>query len=375
MTRSAILAALLLVACGDNVTPVSPDVWQWHLPSGIPEPFVPVDNPMTPAKVELGRYLFYDTRLSGNGTQSCASCHRQDHAFAGANAVELGSTGTPGRHNAMSLTNVAWNSVQTWANPQLGELEAQALVPMFGESPVELGLAGMQDALVQRISDEPTYGPLFGAAYPDDPAPITIDHIAKAIGSFDRAVVSFRSPYDRFTAGDDSALTDSQKRGLDLFFGERLECHHCHGGFNFTQVYRDVKDPAGFVHYFNNGLYNVDGAGGYPTGDTGIHDLSNDPIDMGRFRPPTLRNIALTAPYMHDGSVATLDDVLTMYARGGRLITSGPNAGDGAASPLKNVLINGFTLSDQDRADVLAFFDALTDTELLTEPDLADPWK
>lgn len=369
-----IIAALPLAGCGDNVTPVSPDVWQWHLPSGIPEPFVPADNPMTPAKVELGRYLFYDTRLSGNGTQACASCHRQDHAFAGTGEVEPGSTGTPGRRNAMSLTNVAWNSVQTWANPQLVELEQQALVPMFGESPVELGLAGMQDALVQRLADEPTYGPLFAAAFPDDPSPITLDHVVKALASFDRAIVSYRSPYDRFTAGDDGALTTSQKRGLDLFFSERMECHHCHGGFALSAAYRDLKHPDGFVHYFNNGLYNVDGAGGYPAGDTGIHDLTNDPKDMGRFRPPTLRNIAVTAPYMHDGSVASLDDVIAMYARGGRLLSSGPNAGDGATSPLKNVLINGFTLTDQERADVLAFLDALTDDELLSDPDLADPW-
>jgi cytochrome c peroxidase len=138
----------LVAACGDNLAPVAPGAWDWKLPSTFPLPRVPADNPMSVAKVELGRYLFYDTRLSGNETQACASCHVQAHGFAGPNAVELGSTGMPGRHNAMSLTNVAWNSVQTWANSALLTPEQQALVPMFGESPVELGLSGLQDELL-----------------------------------------------------------------------------------------------------------------------------------------------------------------------------------------------------------------------------------
>jgi cytochrome c peroxidase len=328
---------------------------------------------MSTSKVELGRHLFYDTRLSGNQTQSCASCHVQAHAFAGANAVELGSTGTPGRRNAMSLANVAWNSVQTWANPELVELEQQALVPMFGDSPVELGLAGMEQALIDRVNAEPAYGPLFQAAFPGEP--VSIDLIAKAIASFDRSIVSDRAPYDRFAGGDDSALSDSAKRGMDAFFGERLECHHCHSGFNLTVSYRSMDSaPEGFVHYFNNGLYNLDGAGGYPASDRGIMDLSGDPRDLGRYRPPTLRNIAITGPYMHDGSVATLDDVITSYSRGGRLLADGPNAGDGATSPIKNVLVSGFSLSDEERADLIAFLDSLTDDDLTTDPALADPW-
>jgi cytochrome c peroxidase len=219
------------------------------------------------------------------------------------------------------------------------------------------------------------YGPLFAGAFPDDPAPITVANVAKALGSFDRALVADHSPYDRFQQGDASAISAGAKRGMDLFFGERLECHHCHNGFNFTVTFdSNEAAPGGFVHYFNDALYNIDGLGAYPADDTGIMELSTDPRDMGRFRPPTLRNIAVTGPYMHDGSLATLDDVLDAYARGGRLITSGPNAGDGATSPLKNVLLNGFSLSAEERADVLAFLGSLTDDQLLTDPAFADPW-
>jgi cytochrome c peroxidase len=276
----------------------------------------------------------------------------------------------------MTLTNDAWNSVQTWANPELLTPEMQALVPMFGEEPVELGLAGMQDALLERLRDEPVYQDLFHEAFPEDADPFTVGNVAKALGCFDRSIVSYRSPFDRFQAGDDGALDASAKRGMELFFGERLECHHCHNGFNFTVSYDDVKAPdGGYVHYFNTGLYNLDGMGAYPASDRGLYDVTGDPATMGRFRPPTLRNVAVTAPYMHDGSVATLDDVLAIYARGGRLITSGPDAGDGAQNPLKNVLLNGFTLSDQDRVDVEAFLGSLTDQALLADPDLADPWR
>lgn len=374
MTRPPVVALALACAAACGQAP-PPGTWVWNTPASFPVPRVPDRNPMSAAKVELGRHLFYDPRLSGNQTQSCASCHVQAHAFAGPDATERGSTGEPGRRNAMSLANVAWNSVQTWADPDLVELEQQALVPLFGDAPVELGLAGMEQTLLDRIRAEPVYAGLFAAAFPDLADPVAIDPIVQALASFDRAIISDRSPYDRFVAGDDGALSDAAKRGLELFFSEQLECHHCHGGFNLTASYRSMATaPEGFVHYFNNGLYNVDGAGGYPATDRGLLDLSGDARDMGKFRAPTLRNVLVTAPYMHDGSVATLDDVLTMYARGGRLVADGPNAGDGAASPIKNVLINGFALDAGQRADLAAFLDSLTDQALLTDPALSSPW-
>lgn len=374
MTPPAVIA--LALACGAACGQAPPPgTWMWNTPASFPLPRVPDGNPMSAAKVELGRHLFHDTRMSGNRTQSCASCHVQAHAFAGPDATEPGSTGEPGRRNAMSLANVAWNSVQTWADPDLVELEQQVLVPMFGEAPVELGLAGMEQTLIDRIRAEPAYASLFAEAFPDLADPVAVDTIVKALASFDRAIISDRSPYDRFVAGDDGALSDAAKRGLDLFFSEKLECHHCHGGFNLTASYRSMDTPPeGLVHYFNNGLYNVDGAGGYPAIDRGVMEISGEARDMGKFRAPTLRNVAVTAPYMHDGSVATLDDVIAMYARGGRLLADGPNPGDGARSPIKNVLINGFTLGDGQRADLAAFLDSLTDRALLTDPVLSNPW-
>src|ERR1700733_6089255 len=215
MTRRSFLCVVAVWAAGLavlNGRPAAASAYVWNLPQNFPRPRVPAINPMSAAKAELGRHLFYDTRLSGNGTQSCASCHVQAHAFAGPDATEPGSTGDPGRRNAMSLANVAWNSVQTWADTDLVELEQQALVPMFGEAPVELGLAGMEQTLIDRIRAEPAYASLFAEAFPDLTDPVAINTIVKALASFDRAIISDRSPYDRFAAGDDGALSDAARR-------------------------------------------------------------------------------------------------------------------------------------------------------------------
>lgn len=386
----ALLGGLGLAACDDGAA--APDgaaadaapadaaadaapAWEWGLPPGTPSPRVPADNPMSAAKVELGRYLFYDKRLSGNQTQACAGCHVQAHAFADGKLTPTGSTGEVLRRNAMHLTNVAFNSAQTWANPTLRALEKQALVPMFGEFPVELGLAGLEDVLLERLAADPRYQTLFAAAFPAEDDPFSVVNVVRAIASFERTLLSFDSPYDRFQAGDGTAMSASALRGMELFFSEELECHHCHGGFNLTTSFESETSPAGgFLHYFNNGLYNVDGAGAYPAVDTGLAEVSTLPADMGRFRAPSLRNIAVTGPYMHDGSVETLDEVVAMYARGGRLIASGPNAGDGATSPHKNAFVSGFVLTPVQQADLVAFLHSLTDQPFLTNPDFADPF-
>ncbi|MGN6109585.1 MAG: di-heme enzyme, partial [Kofleriaceae bacterium] len=198
--------------------------------------------------------------------------------------------------------------------------------------------------------------------------PISIDNAVRALASFERTIVSGRSRVDRFLDGDTAALSEAERRGLVLLGSERLGCRTCHGGFAFTAAAdRDVP-------FFNTGLYDVDGRGGYPARDRGLYEITGDPADVGRFKPPTLRNLALTAPYMHDGSVATLGEVLDIYARGGRRIASGPDAGDGATSPRKSPLIRGFALSAAERADLLAAFDALTDEQLAADPALSDPW-
>lgn len=377
---AALWACALLSSCGGDeaLGPLYTDPnrrtdFAWNLPPGFPIPRVPEDNPMTPAKVELGRHLFYDTRLSGNRTQSCATCHIQALAFSDGRTKALGSTGEEHPRNSMSLTNVAYQPVLTWANPNERSLEHQALTPMFGENPVELGLAGRENELLARISSDTTYQRLFARAYPADPT-VTLSKITKAIASFQRTLVSGNSRVDRARRGE-IALTDAERLGQTLFFSERLECFHCHGGLMFTGTVDFQGKVAPEIEFHNNGLYNLDGNGRYPSPNLGLFTFTNRLQDMGRFKAPTLRNIAVTAPYMHDGSIATLEDVIDHYASGGRLIASGPLAGDGRASPQKSAFVRGFTLTSEERAALLAFLRALTDTEFLTNPAFANPWR
>ena len=347
----------------------------WHLPPGFPRPQVPADNPMTEAKVELGRYIFYDKRLSGNGTFSCESCHFQDKAFTDGKALAIGATGQTHPRNSQSLVNIGYYSALTWANPVVTELERQHLVPMFGEFPVELGMTGHEEEVLNRFKTDSMYQRMFQAAYPNDTNPINLSNLVKALASFNRSLISGNSAYDRYISQkNDTLLSESAKRGMEMFFSEDLECHHCHTGFNFTlsTKHEFTTEPTQAFH--NTGLYNIDGLGGYPRGNTGIHELTGKPEDMGRFRAPTLRNIALTAPYMHDGSMATLEEVIRFYARGGRLIESGENAGDGRLSPLKSGAVAGFTLTDEQIADLVAFLKSLTDEEFIHNPRLSNPF-
>ncbi|MFO0683794.1 MAG: di-heme enzyme [Sandaracinus sp.] len=362
-----------LLACA----PAPATGYDWDLPPGYPIPVVPTGNPMSEERVELGHYLFYDTRMSGNGTYSCGSCHQQAHAFTDTLPVSVGSTGDHTPRGAMSLVNVAYNPVQTWANPNLVSLEDQALVPMFGAHPdaIELGLSGMEDALVQRIAADPMYPPMFAAAFPGETSPITVANIVRAIACFERTMISTDSPYDRYTyRGDSTAMSESARRGMALFFAERMDCFHCHGGFNFTDNVMHGGTVIPGVQYHNTGLYNLDGRGAYPAPNRGLYEITHEARDMGAFRAPTLRMIMLTAPYFHDGSAETIDDVLDHYAAGGRTITSGPNAGVGAESPLKSIFVHGFTLTAEERADAIAFLESLTDPTFLTDPRFSDPF-
>jgi cytochrome c peroxidase len=349
--------------------------YQWDLPPGFPYPNVPADNPMTAEKVELGRRLFYDRRLSVNEKQSCATCHQQGRAFADTRGRGRGTTGELHPRGPMSLANVAYSPVLTWANPNMRKLEAQALVPMFGEDPVELGMSGKEDVLLSRLKTQPLYWSLFPKAYPAEADPFTLGNVTKAIASFERTILSGDSPYDRYRRGDDpNAISDSAKRGETLFFSERLECFHCHGGFNFTGTLDYYGKGFAEVEFHNTGLYNLPGKFSYPEPNPGLYTFSQEPADVGKFKAPTLRNIELTAPYMHDGSIATLSEAIDHYAAGGRKIKDGPYAGDGAANPNRSEFVKGFSLSAQEKEEVLAFLKSLTDETLLTNPRLSNPW-
>ena len=373
LRRLAAAALALLCGCGQEIegTP-----WAWNLPAGFPLPHVPADNPMTVEKVELGRHLFYDERLSADLSMSCATCHQQHLAFTDGLARPVGLTGQVHPRSSMSLANVAYAATLNWANPLTLELERQALGPLLGTLPiVELGMEGREQELLTRLRADPELLTRFAAAFPTDPELVTLTQITRALASFQRTLISGDSPYDRARhGGDASAMSDSAKRGEALFFSERLECFHCHEGFNFSASTFTARSPGRTAAFFNTGLYNLDGAGAYPASDPGVIEVTDDPRDMGRFKPPTLRNIAITGPYMHDGSIATLEEVLVShYGRAGRKLEGGPDAGDGATSPLKNGFVVGFTLTDAERADVLAFLESLTDETFLTDPALADP--
>lgn len=348
-----------------------------RIPGHLEVPAIPAYNPPTAEKIELGRHLFYDTRLSGNQTQSCGTCHLQDLAFADGKKTPVGSTGDVLARNSPGLANAFYHSTLTWANNGLLTLEAQIPVPIRGDNPVELGVTdGLHDEVLARFDADPEYEQMFREAFPESGSGATINKIVFALATFCRTLVSGDSPYDRYFLGDKSALGDAARRGLALFNGERFECFHCHGGIHLTASYHDAGTTEGTIKYpfFNNGLYNVDGEGGYPPYDQGLYDLTLDPDDRGLFRPPSLRNVALTAPYMHDGSIPTLRDVVLHYAAGGRLIESGPYAGDGRTSPLKSGLVRGFAATDQEIDDMVAFLESLTDQTFLQNPAFASPF-
>jgi cytochrome c peroxidase len=425
----AVQAAELAAGMADTGCEPSTAACQIQLPRTFPCPRIPADNPITVEKIELGHLLFYDTRMSDNQTYSCASCHSQDKAFTDGNAVAIGSTGQQHVRSAMSLANVAYAATLTWANPNETSrgsgaaatygLEHQALTPMFGDNPIiELGLRS-EDELTGRLQTDPRYQRMFREAFPAEASPISLDSVLRAVASFERTLLSGNSPYDRSLI-DDTAITDSARRGLNLFLtSENENCFHCHNDFNLTTS-SDHQDlvVAANITFVNTGLYNVrcsdfglpqldllwcdyppppekctdqtdanpglgchcDGAGPqdmgcYPPPNTGTYSITHQTQDMGRFKPPTLRNIAVTAPYMHDGSIDSLDHVLDHYAAGGRTISEGPDAGVGSDSPTKGQFLRGFTLNDKDRADLLAFLDSLTDQDFLTNPHFADPFR
>jgi cytochrome c peroxidase len=348
-------------------------VWQWGLPAHFSEPRVPADNPMSEAKFQLGRALFYDKRVSGNGTLACAGCHLQNLAFSDGKAVATGSTGMHTARSAQGLANVAYYTSYTWANFSLASLERQMLVPMLGEFPVEMGLNdGNIPVMLKRLSDDADYAQRFAQVFPEGKPAISLENVIKAIATFERGLISATSKYDEFLAHH-ANLNAQEERGRSLFFSAQAQCSQCHSGFNFSDQTTLANDTIFKMPFHNTGLYNLAGTGGFPEGNRGIFELSNKPADMGAFRAPSLRNVAVTEPYMHDGSIASLSEVLKFYAGHGRNISSGTNQGDGRANLFKDERIARIKLDDVEQADVIAFLHTLTDEKFLTNPRFSDP--
>jgi cytochrome c peroxidase len=339
------------------------DAYRWSLPLGFPEPPVPADNPMSEAKVALGRHLFYDVRLSGPGNYACASCHEQARAFTDGRAQAIGATGERHPRSAMSLANAAYGVRFGWADPTLASLEQQVRVPLLNEAPVELGAAGRIGEVERRLAQTALYPALFAAAFPDEAQPIHVENVARAIAAFERTLISGSSAYDRLLFRDErGALSESAHRGMRLFFSDRLGCGGCHSGIPIAGPSARSGAPAPEPRFHNTGLYDL-GRGRYPEPNEGIYRFTRREQDMGRFRAPTLRNIAVTAPYMHDGSLATLEAVIDHYAAGGR-----------TANRYKSERLRGFALEPGEQGDLLEFLRALTDESFLTDPRFASPF-
>jgi cytochrome c peroxidase len=265
----------------------------------------------------------------------------------------------------MSLANVAYVPLLTWANPTLTSLEEQAHIPMLGVDPVELGLRGHETDFLAAVRSDPVYQRLFPQAFPGDGDIYTLAHVTNAIAAFERTIISMRSPYDRYRwEGDPSAISDAAKRGELLFFSsERGGCFQCHGGWNFSGAIRfEGSEDSGrgndrLLVFFNTGVST------YAAPNRGLFEHTHRTEDIGKFRPPSLRNIAITGPYMHDGSLATLEQVVDHYAAGGRV-----------DHPNKSHILRKFPLTDRDRRDLVEFLKSLTDEELLRDPRWSDPW-
>lgn len=320
----------MLALAAPAAPPAPQDAYTWRLPRGFPQPAVPAGNPMSQAKVDLGARLFFEPRLSVTGAYACASCHDPQRAFSDGRTVARGAQGDELKLNALALVNVAYNISFGWAKPKVRSLEAQMLEPLLNEHPVELGLKGREAAACAALAADPTYAGAFAAAFAGAPGQaVSFDHIVKAIAAFERTLISGDSPFDRYVfSGAHDALSEQAKRGMALFFATRVGCAQCHSGFNFSGNWRDAKGATGGASFAVNGT------------------------SARALRVPTLRNVALTAPYMHDGRFATLPAVLEHYSELGARAARGI---------VQDQRLPRAPLTAQERADLIAFLESLTD--------------
>jgi cytochrome c peroxidase len=304
---------------------------------------------MSDAKVALGCRLFFETRLSVTNTYSCASCHRPELAFTDGRALAVGAKGDTMHRGAMTLTNVAYNPAFTWASSSVVTLERQMEQPLFNEHPLEMGLKRDDPALLEWLGQQEPYAAAFKQSFPQEAGPITVPNVLKAIASYERTLISGRSAFDRYVYDDDrAAFAEGARRGMKLFYSERSGCSHCHFGLNFSGSIAQRGKPRPRALFANNGSA--------VKSDEGLSVETKQSQDRGRFRVPTLRNIALTAPYMHDGRFATLEDVIEHYVAGGRHAES---------IGVVDSQIRKLELSADEKSDLVEFLKNLTDQQFV----------
>jgi cytochrome c peroxidase len=322
-------AALALAVAAPSSLPAAPAAagtpYKMTVPKGLEEMPVPDDNPMTVEKVDLGRQLYFDRRLSGDGTVSCATCHDPAKGWTDNKPVSDGIKGQKGGRSAPTVINSGYALFQFW-DGRAKSLEEQALGPI--QNPVEMGMT--LDSVAKKLNAVPGYRSQFQKVFGTDATP---DAIAKAIASFERTIVSGDAPFDRYEAGDKSAMSPAQVRGFEVFRG-KAQCTNCHVGFTQSDS------------IFHNLGVGID----KPKPDLGRFAVTKDPKDTGAFKTPTLRDLSKTAPYMHDGSEATLEKVIELYNRGGN---KNPNL-DPKMKPLN--------LTASEKQDLIAFLKALDGT-------------
>lgn len=348
--------------------PYNPTAYTITTPQNFPAPIIPADNPMTAEGVELGRRLFYDPILSGDSTMSCEGCHKQEHAFADVTAVNVGIDGVAGVRNPPPLFNLAFVPNGLNWDGSSANLEEQAIIPIT--SPIELheSLENVTFKL-KRHSQYPTW---FREAFGIEKKGEITDELArKALSQFIRTMVSDKAKLDRSLGYVPNSprpfLTDSEQRGSVLFNSENVmigdsladkECLHCHkGGRLFTNN-----------AFVNNGLTETSTLMGFP--DLGLGAVNGNAVDNGKFRTPSLRNIELTAPYMHDGRFATLEEVLDHYAEH---LKESPNV-DGVLSARMNPGVAPIRFTQQEKTDIINYMKTLTDTSFVNNPAFSNPW-
>ncbi len=349
LAAAAAAVCLILACAGEAGKPAAPAPVQGEtlssgdfttvLPLGLQATaaYVPDDNPLSEPKIDLGRKLYFDARLSKEGAVSCATCHAPEKGFSDGQQVSTGVGHQVGSRNAPTVMNRLFSKEQFW-DGRAASLEDQALGPV--QNPIEMGMT--VDGMIANLQAIQAYGPFFKAAF--GTPEITADRVARAIASYERTVLTGNSPYDRYQAGDKKALGEPAIRGLAIFNDrQRGNCVTCHAGFNFTDE-----------SYHNLGV-GMD----KPNPDWGRFGVTKVEADRGAFKTPTLRNVTRTAPYMHDGSEASLEGVIKFYDQGGR-----PNQ-------WLSKEIKPLHLSDQDRADLLALLESLSgDVRGLEKPTL-----